>query len=195
MHLQHLHRSALPQTRMLEKALLQVLAMMENTCDSRETHSLFRRGTTMNDTTTPSPPNAGEARALLDQANQVGASVRSGASWPAISFLLGLGALSSMGIIAFTYARLTPGVSVALPVVFMGVWLLILMSTVLFFTRSSKHGFGTRWGVYMGLWGALWFAGMLLSGFSFQGELWFAGLVAALLTVSTTSCAWYEARR
>ncbi|MUK03575.1 hypothetical protein GM708_17755 [Vibrio cholerae] len=149
----------------------------------------------MNDTTIPSPPNASEAQALLDQATQVGASVRSGASWPAISFLLGLGAASSMGMIAFTYARIAPNTSTALPMVFMGVWLLILMVTVLLFTRTSKRGFGIRWGVYMGLWGALWFAGMLLSGFIFQGELWFAGLVAALLTVSTTSCAWYEARR
>jgi len=43
--------------------------------------------------------------------------------------------------------------------------------------------------------GALWFAGMLLSGFAFRGKLWFAGVMAALLTVSTTSCAWYEACR
>ena len=149
----------------------------------------------MNDTTIPSPPNADQAQALLDQANQVGASIRSGASWPAISFLLGLGAVSSMGIIAFTYARLAPGASVALPMVFMGAWLLILTGTVLLFNRTSKRGFGIRWGVYMGLWGALWFAGMLLSGFTFPGELWFAGLMAALLTGSTTTCAWYEARR
>jgi len=149
----------------------------------------------MNDTTIPSPPNADQAQALLDQANQVGASIRSGASWPAISFLLGLGAVSSMGIIAFTYARLAPGASVALPMVFMGAWLLILTGTVLLFNRTSKRGFGIRWGVYMGLWGALWFPGMLLSGFTFPGELWFAGLMAALLTASTTTCAWYEARR
>ena len=149
----------------------------------------------MNDTTIPSPPNADQAQALLDQANQLGASIRSGASWPAISFLLGLGAVSSMGIIAFTYARLAPGTSVALPIVFMGVWLLILTGTVLLFNRTSKRGFGIRWSVYMGLWGALWFVGMLLSGLTFPGELWFAGLMAALLTGSTTTCAWYEARR
>jgi hypothetical protein len=149
----------------------------------------------MNDTTIPGPPDADQAQALLDQADQVGTSVRSGAGWPAISFLLGLGAVSSMGMIAFTYARLAPGTSVTLPAVFMGVWLIILMATVFLFTRTSKRGFGRRWGVYMGLWGALWFAAMLLSGFTFQGELWFAGLMAALLTISTTSCAWYEARR
>lgn len=149
----------------------------------------------MNDTTVSGPMDAGQAKALLDQASQVGSSVRSGASWPAISFLLGLGAVSSMGIIAFTYARLAPDTSVVLPAIFMGVWLVILMVTVLFFTRTSKRGFGLRWGVYVGLWGALWTAGMLLSGLTFQGELWFAGLVAALLTVSTTICAWYEARR
>lgn len=100
-----------------------------------------------------------------------------------------------MGIIAFTYARLAPGTSVVLPMVFMGAWLLILTGTVLLFNRTSKRGFGIRWGVYMGLWGALWFVGMLLSGFTFPGELWFAGLMAALLTGSTTTCAWYEARR
>lgn len=150
----------------------------------------------MNGTAIPSPPNAEQAKALLDQAGQVGSSVRSGASWPAISFLLGLGAVSSMGIIAFTYARLAPGAPIALPAVLMGVWALILMGTVFFFTRTNKRGFGLRWAIYMGLWGALWFAGMMLPAFGlFQGEVWFAGLVAALLTAWTTSCAWYEARR
>jgi hypothetical protein len=149
----------------------------------------------MNDTTAPSSPNAGQAQALLDQANHVGSSVRAGASWPAISSLLGLGAVSSMGIIALTYARLASDTSAALPGTFMGVWGLIYLATALFFTRTNKRGFGLRWGVYMGLWGALWFTGMMLSGFIFRGELWFAGLMAALLTISTTSCAWYEARR
>lgn len=146
-------------------------------------------------TMTPGSPDAAQAQALLDQAGQVGSSVRSGASWPAISFLLGLGALSSMGILTFTYARLVADASPTLPAILMGVWLLILFGTVLFFTRTSKRGFGRRWGIYMGLWGALWMAGMLLSGFVFPGELWFAGVVAASLTVSTTSCAWYEATR
>lgn len=149
----------------------------------------------MNDTTTSGQPNAQQAKALLEQANHVGGSVRSGASWPAISALLGLGAVSSMGIIAFTYARLASDTSATLPATFMGVWALICLATALFFTRTNKRGFGLRWGLYMGLWGALWFTGMMLSGFIFQGELWFAGLMAALLTISTTSCAWYEARR
>ena len=149
----------------------------------------------MNDITAPESVNAGQAKALLDQADNVGNSVRSAASWPAISFLLGLGAVSSMGIIAFTLARFAPDTSAVLPAVFMAVWVGILIATVVVFTRASKRGFGLRWGLYMGLWGALWLAGMLRSGFTFRGELWFAGLVAAVLTVFTTGCAWYEARR
>ena len=149
----------------------------------------------MNDISKPPAPNARQAKALLDQANHVGSSVRSGASWPAISSLLGLGAISSMGIIAFTYARLASDTSAVLAGTFVGVWGLIYLATALVFTRTNKRGFGVRWGVYMGLWSLLWFAAVTLSNLVFQGELWFTAVMAALLTVSTTACAWYEARR
>ncbi|MFM9273493.1 hypothetical protein [Pseudarthrobacter sp. NKDBFgelt] len=149
----------------------------------------------MNDTTTPVSPDAGRAKALREQVNHPGSSVRSSAGWTAISSLLGLGAVSSMGIIALTYARLASDTSAVLAGSFMGVWGFIYLANFLYFTRTDTQGFSLRWAVYMGIWGALWFAAVTLSNFIFQGEVWFAGLMAALLTLSTTACAWYEAGR
>lgn len=149
----------------------------------------------MNDATIPGPPTAGQAKAMLEQADGLGASIRSGASWPAVTFLLGLGAVSSMGIIVLAYADQIPGASAILPISVMGAWLLILIATDILFSRTAKRGFGIRWVIYIGLWGALWAAGTLLSGPVFADQLWFTGLIAALLTISTTACAWYEARR
>ncbi|WP_298255489.1 hypothetical protein [uncultured Arthrobacter sp.] len=151
----------------------------------------------MSDTTVSNSPTAEQAKAMLDQASHLGASIRSSASWPAISCILGLGAVSSMALIAFTYANQIPGLSLILPMTVMGTWIIILLATVLLFSRSAKRGFGTRWAIYMGVWSILWAAGMGLSlaGIAFANEPWFTGLLAGLITFSTTACAWYEARQ
>lgn len=149
----------------------------------------------MSDTTNTTGLGPSDARALLDQADQVGASVRSGAGWPQIAALLGLGAVSSMGVVALTLAVRTPGASVALPIIVMVAWIAIFSTTGVVFNRTSKRGFGARWGLYIGAWALLWVAAMTLGGTVFEGDLGFAGLMAALLTVTTTACAWYEARR
>ena len=45
-------------------------------------------------------PNPDEARALLEQAGRLGSAARSGAGWPPIALLLGLGGLSAMFTVA-----------------------------------------------------------------------------------------------
>jgi hypothetical protein len=149
----------------------------------------------MSDTTNTHGLDAGRAQALLQQADQITASVRTGAGWPHIATLLGLGAISSMGIIALTLAARVPGTPMVLPIVTMMVWIIIFSTMGLVFSRTSKRGFGARWGLYIGAWAVLWSIAMLVGGTFFQGELWFAGIMAALLTLATTAGAWYEARR
>jgi len=51
-------------------------------------------------TGTTGTPDSAEARRLLDRADAVGRSATSAASWPAVAFLLGLGAAASMGTLA-----------------------------------------------------------------------------------------------
>jgi hypothetical protein len=149
----------------------------------------------MSDTTNTSGLDARQAQELLEQADRITASVRSGAGWPQIATLLGLGAVSSVSVIALTLAARVPGTPMVLPIVAMMAWILIFSTMGLVFGRTSKRGFGTRWGLYIGAWAVLWTVAMLVGGTYFQGELWFAGVMAALLTVTTTAGAWYEARR
>lgn len=149
----------------------------------------------MSDTTKTGHPGAGEAQALLAQADQIGASVRTGAGWPQIATLLGLGAVSAMGVVALGLAAQAPGTPVVLSIVTMMVWILIFTTMAAVFTQANKRGFGVRWAYYIGAWALLWVAAMVLGGTVLEGELWFSALMAALITLTTTACAWYEARR
>ncbi|KQO00983.1 MULTISPECIES: hypothetical protein [unclassified Arthrobacter] len=149
----------------------------------------------MNETDMPTAPDADQARRLLAQADQIGGSVRTGAGWPQISLLLGLGAISSLGVIALAYAAQIPGASIVLPMGAMLVWLAIFVTMALVFAQTAKRGFGARWGLYIGGWSVLWVAGIILAGSVFVGDLGFAAAHAAALTLLTAGCALYEARR
>jgi hypothetical protein len=149
----------------------------------------------MNETGTPTAPNADQARRLLDRADRIGGSVRTGAGWPQISLLLGLGAVSSLGVIALAYVARIPGASIVLPMGAMLVWLGIFLTMALVFSRSVKRGFGARWGIYIGAWSILWVGGIILAGSVFAGDIGFAAAHAAALTLVTTGCAVHEARR
>ncbi len=139
--------------------------------------------------------SAENARGMLQQANQLGASARTGAGWPQITMLLGLGAISSLSIISFGLVERIPGGVPTVPMIAMFIWLGIFTATGVYFGRSVKKGFGRRWVTYIAIWSVLWTLGSLLSGFVFQDQMWFYILCAALITVATTACAWYEARR
>ncbi|WP_146065734.1 hypothetical protein [Arthrobacter pityocampae] len=75
----------------------------------------------------------------------------------------------------------------------MSAWIVILLMTALLFSRTAKRGLGIRWPIYMGPWGAVRVVEVNLSGSAFEGDVRFTALVAGLLTVSTTTCAWFEA--
>lgn len=149
----------------------------------------------MNETDTPTEPAADQARRLLDQADRIGGSVRAGAGWLQINLLLGLGAISSLGVIALAYVAQIPGASIVLPMGAMLIWLGIFLTMALMFSRTVKRGFGARWGIYIGAWSILWVGGIILAGSIFTGDVGFAAAHAALLTLVTTGCAVYEARR
>ena len=136
-----------------------------------------------------------QARDLLDQAGRLGAASRSGASWPQITMLLGLGGTSAMFVVALYLVVLADERLVWLPMAFMGLWLAILISTMVVFNRATKAGFGRRWGQAMGAWSVAWIITVIGSTVWWKGELWFAITSALLLTAVTAWGAWREARQ
>lgn len=141
---------------------------------------------------TPSPD---EARDRLDEAGRLGAAARSGASWPQVALLLGLGGVSSMFMVAMTFVVRVDERFVFLPMVLMLVWIGILSLVMLVFTRATKVGFGRRWRRAMRAWGLTWVVAIIGGTVWWQGEIWFAVAAAVALTLVTVIPAWNEARR
>ena len=140
-------------------------------------------------------PNPDEARALLEQAGRLGSAARSGAGWPHIALLLGLGGLSAMFTVALYLVGRLDERLVWLPMAVMFLWLAILISTMVVFNRATKAGFGRRWGQAMGAWSVAWIITVIGSTVWWKGELWFAITSALLLTAVTAWGAWREARQ
>lgn len=136
-----------------------------------------------------------QARDLLDRAGRLGAASRSGASWPQIALLLGLGGISAMFAVALYLVVLADEHLVWLPMVVMGLWLGILTAIMLGFGTSTKFGFGHRWRTAMLAWALAWVFTIVGSTVWWRGELWFAIASALLLTVVTSWGAWREARQ
>lgn len=136
-----------------------------------------------------------EARDLLGKADQLGAAAQSGASWPQIALLLGLGGVSSMAILGMTLATGTNRLYMFIPMGFMLAWLGILTVIMLAFHRVTKVGFGRRWRRAILTWGLTWVVAIIGSTVWWQGEIWFAVVAAVALTVVTVVPAWTEARR
>ena len=137
-------------------------------------------------------PTPDEARALLEQASGVGRQALAGASWPSIAFLLGLGAMSSIGCLGL---GVTSGAAYFAIMIAMMVWLAVLMTFWLVFRSSEKRGFARRWNAYMGAWGVSYVIAVVANAGAEGTRLWLSCLTAALLLVVTAVCAWYEARR
>lgn len=136
-------------------------------------------------------PTADEARTLLNQADGLGRQAVAGASWPAVAFLLGLGAMSSIGALGL---GVTSGAAYFAVMFAMLVWLGVLMTFLLVFRRSTKHGFGRRWNVYIAVWAAAYVVAMGVNAGAEGTRLLWSCLTAGLLLVVTSVCAWYEAR-
>lgn len=140
-------------------------------------------------------PTPDEARNLLHQADQLGAAARSGASWPQIALLLGLGGVSSMAMIAMPLVAQINERLVAIPMLAMLVWIGIFTTVMVVFNRATKAGFGRRWRRAMLSWGLTWVVCIIGSTVWWKGEIWFSLVAAAALTLVTIIPAWNEARR
>lgn len=141
-----------------------------------------------------SHPSAQAARDLLNEAGRLGSASRAAAGWPHIAMLLGLGAITSLSMLAFWFVGRFDESLVALPLIAMLIWLGIFMVFMIVFGRSTKRGFGRRWMTFMMIWAGLWVVGILLASTLLAGQLWFAIAIAAAITVNSVVGAWLEAR-
>ena len=142
-----------------------------------------------------STPNPDEARELLEQAGRLGSASRAGASWPQVALLLGLGGISAMFTVALYLVVLADKRLVWLPMSVMLVWLAILTTMMVTFTRTTKVGFGRRWRTAMLAWAVAWVFSVIGGTVWWPGQLWFAVASALLLTAVTAWGAWREARQ
>ncbi|MDO5063380.1 MAG: hypothetical protein Q4E00_00120 [Actinomyces bowdenii] len=138
---------------------------------------------------------AAQAQALLVRAERLGASTRSRASVVPSLFLLALGCLCSMLIVALHLVALADERLVWLPLSVSMPWLATLLIAFGAFHRSAKAGFSTRWLQVMAIWGVLWLLVMLGMTMLWRGELWFSLAAIGAITVVTTWGAWREARQ
>ncbi|GAA4373587.1 hypothetical protein [Paeniglutamicibacter cryotolerans] len=141
------------------------------------------------------PPSAQAARDLLREAGRLGAAARTGASWPHIAMLLGMGAISSLSLISFWLVGRFDESLIAIPLIAMLIWLGIFMGVMLAFGRSTKRGFGRRWITFMAIWGALWVIGVGFGTTLAANQLWFTLSVATAITLNSAIGAWVEARK
>ncbi|RXW32893.1 hypothetical protein [Propioniciclava flava] len=136
--------------------------------------------------------NPDEARALLQQADGVAATARAGASWPHIAGLMGLGAASSLALVALSYI---PPALMWLPLTLLFAWTGALFVFAWRFGRAVKRGFGRRWTLTLITWGALWVVAIFGTSWWFAGQTWFLIASAVALTVTAWVGAWAEASR
>lgn len=139
--------------------------------------------------------NATRARELLDEAGRLGSAVRAGASWPHIACLLGIGGVSTMFIVSLHLVIRLDERLIWFPMSAMAVWLAILITTMVVFSRASKAGFGRRWQQAIGAWSVTWVIAIVGGTVWWPGELWFAIAAGVAVTVVTVGGAWREARQ
>lgn len=141
-----------------------------------------------------STPTPDEARELLARAGGLGGAVRSGASWPYVTMLLGLGAISSLAVAAFWLAHRTGQEElVHYPMWLMLAWLGVFLAFGLRGARASKAGFARRWGVSIAVWAGLWIVAMGVPS-RIGWPLWFSVAMSIALLVATAACALWELR-
>ena len=138
------------------------------------------------------PLDPQRAQELLNQADQQDATARAGASWPHIAGLLGMGAASSLALVALAYV---PPSLTWLPMALLFIWLGALLAFGGVFGHAVKRGFGTRWRLTMLLWGLAWVVGIVGTSWLFAGQVWFVVVASAALTVIALVGAWIEASR
>ena len=141
------------------------------------------------------PLTPAAAQNLLSEAGRLGAASRSGASWPQITMLLGLGAISSISLLAFWLVAQVDESLIWIPMTALLVWLGIFMATMFHFGKSTKAGFTRRWLLYIAVWAVLWAVGCFIGLFFFKDDLWFFAATAVAITIATVWGAWTEASK
>jgi len=136
-------------------------------------------------------PTPEEARIMLDRVGQLGAGATAGASWPHIATLLTMGAATSMGTLAM---GLTTGTGYVIATLAMIVWVVVSITFMLAFGRSTRIGFKKRWPAYMVAWGIAYVIAILLASGSNGQNIVGAVVGAVLIAVVTGAGAVIEAR-
>jgi len=136
-------------------------------------------------------PTPEEARIMLDRVGQLGAGATAGASWPHIATLLTMGAATSMGTLAM---GLTTGTGYVIATLAMIVWVVVSITFMLAFGRSTRIGFKKRWPAYMVAWGIAYVIAILLASGSNGQNIVGAVVGAVLIAVVTVAGAVIEAR-
>ena len=148
--------------------------------------------------TDPTPSagiDAERARELLGQAHQADSATRAGASQAPSAFLLALGALCSMSVVAMHLLTGTDQHLVWLVIAVSLAWIIILSVAMFSSVRYVKAGFGRRWARTIIAWAILWGITMIGMTSIWKGELWFTLTSIIALTTLTTWGAWREARQ
>lgn len=139
--------------------------------------------------------DAAQAQALLMRAERLGASTRSRAIVAPSLFLLALGCLCSMSLVALHLASLADERLIWLPLAVSMLWMVVLLIAFGVFQRSTRAGFAARWIQVMTTWGVLWLLIILGMTMLWRGELWFTLAGIGAITLVTTWGAWREARQ
>ena len=145
--------------------------------------------------TTASEISAQSARDMLQEAGRLGSASRAGASWPHVTMLLGLSAISSLSLISFWLVGRIDQSLISIPMVAMLIWLGIFMAVMLIFGNSTKLGFSKRWIRFMIIWGILWIIGVGLGTTIAINQLWFTLLISAAITLNALIGTWLEAKK
>lgn len=139
--------------------------------------------------------SAQAARELLQQAGQLKAASNASASWPHITMLLGLSAISSLSLISFWLVGRFDQSLISIPLIAMLIWLGIFMAVMMIFGRSTKQGFSKRWIRFMAIWVALWLIGVGLGTTIAINTLWFTLLISGAIAINALIATWLEARK
>jgi hypothetical protein len=143
----------------------------------------------MNDQHTVTPD---EARRLLDQADSISRAAHDRTRWPYVTFILGLGLVTSMGTLAM---GLTEGNAFGLTYT---ATLAAFFALLLFFTVSirghSAFARSRRWVTYIVSWFVTYAAAIAVVAWVHGSVLW-SVVTSGLVLAVTLACASYEARR
>lgn len=138
-------------------------------------------------------PGPQQARALLDRAHLVGASVDTNTSWSVVAFLLALGATTSLGTLAMGLSK--GHTAYIVETVAMLVWIAVLIVFFVYYGRISSSGFQRRWRLYGVFWAIAYAIAVTVAAISQGRYTWFVVGASALIMVTTLGSVWKEWRR